>query len=90
MAKSYEKTNQNQKILYLPAGSDSKEPAWNVGDLGSIPGSGRPLLEGDHYLLQHSWLENSVGRGAWQARVHGAAKSQTEPSNFLSVFSLFL
>ena len=29
MAKSYEKkTNQNQKILYLPVGSDNKESAW--------------------------------------------------------------
>ena len=38
----------NQKIkmfsiLYLgfPGGSDGKEPACNVGDQGSIPGSGR-------------------------------------------------
>ena len=62
-------TNQNQKMLYLPVGSDNKESACNVGDLGSISGSGRSLLEGDRYPLQHSWLENSMGRGPWQARV---------------------
>ena len=27
----------------FPGGSDSKEPACNAGDLGSIPGSGRSL-----------------------------------------------
>ena len=27
--------------------------------------------------LQHSCLENSMGRGAWQDTVHGVAKSQT-------------
>ena len=30
----------------FPGGSDGKETACNVGDLGSIPGSGRPLEEG--------------------------------------------
>ena len=27
--------------------------------------------------LQYSYLENSMGRGAWWATVHGVAKSQT-------------
>ena len=30
----------------FPGGSDSKESACNVGDLGLIPGLGRPLEEG--------------------------------------------
>ena len=30
-----------QLILGFPGGSDSKESAYNVGDMGSIPGSGR-------------------------------------------------
>ena len=30
----------------FPGGSDSKESACNAGDLGSIPGSGRPLEKG--------------------------------------------
>ena len=31
--------------------------------------------------LKFSWLEKSMDRGAWQAIVHGAAKSQTQLSN---------
>ena len=45
---------------WLPCGSDSKESAWNVGDLGSIPGLGRFPGEGKGYPLQYSGLENSM------------------------------
>ena len=45
-----------------------------MGDLGSIPGLGRSLGEGNSSPLQYSGLENSVDRGAWQATVHGVAK----------------
>ena len=31
--------------------------------------------------LQYSCLENPMDRGAWQATVHGVAKSQTQLSN---------
>ena len=53
----------------FPGGSDSKESACNAGDLGSIPGLGRPPGEENGYLLQCSCLENSMDRGAWQATV---------------------
>ena len=33
--------NLNFKLGYFPGGSDGKASAYNVGDLGSIPGSGR-------------------------------------------------
>ena len=52
----------------FPGGSDGKESAYNAGDLGSIPGSGRSLGEGNSYSLQYScleripWLEKSGGR----------------------------
>ena len=36
----------------FPAGSDGKESACNVGDLGSIPGSGRSPGEGNGKPLQ--------------------------------------
>ena len=65
----------------FPGGSDSKETACNVGNLGSIPGSGRSPGEGNGYRLEYSGLENPVDRGAWPT-VHGAAKSRTGPSNF--------
>ena len=35
--------------------SDGKESICNVGDLGSIPGSGRAAGEGNGYSLQYSW-----------------------------------
>ena len=49
----------------------------NVGDLGSIPGSGRSPGEGNGYPLQYSGLENAMDRGAWQATVHGVAELDT-------------
>ena len=58
-------------------GSDGKESACNVGDPGSILGSGRSPGEGSGNPLQYSCLENPVDGGAWQATVHGVAKSQT-------------
>ena len=54
----------------IPGGSDSKESAHNAGDLGSIPGLGRSLGEGNGNPLQYPCLENPVDRGAWQATVH--------------------
>ena len=33
----------------------------------SIPGLGKSPGEGNDYILQHSYLENSMDRGAWQA-----------------------
>ena len=62
-------------------GSDGKESACNVGDLCTIPGSGRTPGEGNGYPLQHACLENSMDRGAWQATVYGLTKSQTQLSN---------
>ena len=56
--------------LDFPGGSDGKASVYNVGDLGSIPGSGRSPGEGNGNPLQYPCLENSVDRGAWQATVH--------------------
>ena len=44
----------------FPGGSDGKESAYNVGDPGSIPGSGRYPGEGSGNPLQYSCLENSM------------------------------
>ena len=51
--------------------------ACSTGDPGSIPGSGRSPGEGNGNLLQYSCLESPIDRGAWQAAVHGVAKSWT-------------
>ena len=61
----------------FPGGSDGKVSAHNVGDPGSIPGLGRSPGEGNGHPLQYSCLENPMDRGAWQATVHGVAKSWT-------------
>ena len=42
-----------------------KNPCTNSGDMGLIPGSGRFPGEGNGNPLQHSCLENPMGRGAW-------------------------
>ena len=55
--------------------------AHNVGDLGSVPGLGRSPGGGRGNLLQYSFLENPVDRGAWWATVHGVTKSQTRLSD---------
>ena len=62
-------------------GSDGKESACNVGDLGSIPGLERSPGEGNGNPLQYSCLENPMDREARWATVDGVAKSQTRLSN---------
>jgi len=64
-------------FMGFPGGSDGKESACNVGDLGLIPGLGRSPGEGNGYPVQYSFLENSTDRGAWQSTAHGVANSWT-------------
>ena len=49
----------------FPGGSDGEASAYNVGDLGSIPGLGRSPGEGSGNPLQYSCLENPTDRGPW-------------------------
>ena len=62
-------------------GVNGRESACNTGDPDSTPGLGRSPGEGNGNPTQaskYSCLENSMDRGAWQAIVHGMAKSQTQ------------
>ena len=68
-------------LLCFPGGSDSKKSACNVGDLGSIPGSGRSLGEGNGNPLQYSCLENS---SPW-----GRKESDTTEQLTRSLFTFF-
>ena len=52
--------------------------AGDIGDAGSISGSGRFPREGNDNPLQCSCLENPMDRGLWWATVHGVAKSRTQ------------
>ena len=60
-----EKTNIISFLLGFPGGSDGKEPDCNAGDMGSTPGLGRSSGEGNGILLQDTYLENPMDRGAW-------------------------
>ena len=42
----------------FPGSSARKESAYNAGDPGSVPGSGRSAGEGIGYLLKYSWASN--------------------------------
>ena len=70
-------------MFAFPGGSDGKESVSSAGDPGLIPGSGRFSGEGNGNPLQYSCLENPMDGGAWQATVHGVAKSRTRMSDFI-------
>ena len=66
----------------FPGGSDGKEFACNVEDLGSIPGLGRSPGEGHGNSLQYSCLENPRGQRSLEgSTAHGVRKSQTQLSD---------
>ena len=71
----------------FPGSWDGKASAYNVGDPGSIPGSGRSPGEGNGNPLQDSCLENPMDRGACQATVYGVPKSCTWLSDFTSHYT---
>ena len=56
-----------QTVKNLPAMQETR----------SIPGSGGSVGEGNGNPLHYSCLENPMDRGAWQATVHGVARSWT-------------
>ena len=51
--------------------------ARDIKDADSFPAVGKIPWGGNSNPLQYSYLENSMDRGAWQATVHGVAKSWT-------------
>ena len=63
-------------VKNLPANAGDKR------DVGSLPGLGQSLGEGNGNPVQCSCLENSMDRGTWKAIVHGVTKSQTQLSMY--------
>ena len=59
-------------VKNLPANAE------DVGNMGSVPGSGRCPGGGHGNLPQYSCLKNPMDRGAWRATVHRVAKSQIQ------------
>ena len=65
----------------FPGGSDGKESACNVGDLGWIPRLGRSPGGGHGNPLQYSCWRIPMDIGAWQATAHGVPKSRPRLSD---------
>ena len=63
-----------QFLNHLSPLLDGKVSAYNAGDPGSIPGSGRSPGEGNGNPLQYSCLENSMDRGAWVSYSPGGSQ----------------
>ena len=59
-------------VKHLPAS------LGDIRDMGSIPESGRSPGGGHGNPHQYSCLETPIDRGAWWAKVHRVAKSQTQ------------
>ena len=60
-----------------PNGKNLPANTRDARDVGLIPGLERSNGGGNGNPLQYSDLENPMGRGTWQATVHGVVKSQT-------------
>ena len=71
---SYDFSYPNISWRGFYGGSVVKNPPTKVGDLGSIPGSGRYPRKGIDNPLQYSCLGSPMDRGVWWATVHGVAK----------------
>ena len=59
------------------AGKESTCNAGDIGDTGSVPGSGKSPGGGNSNPFQYSCLKNPMDRGGWWATVHRVTKSQT-------------
>ena len=67
-------------VKNLPANAGDRRNADLISESGRSPGGGHGNP------LQYSCLENPMDRGAWQATVHGVAKSWKRLSDFTFTF----
>ena len=74
-------------LIDFPDGSGGKASAYNVGDPGSIPGSGRSPGKGNGNPLQCSCLENPMD---WGTRSMGSMGSQRVGHNWVTSLSLLV
>ena len=74
---------------HFPGGSDGKASACNVGDLGSIPASGRSPGEGNEWHPTPVLLPGkSHGQRSLVACTQCVAKSRTRLSDFTFTFNV--
>ena len=79
----------------LPRWLKGKESVCNAGDVGLMPGLGRPSGEGNGNPHQYSYLINPMDRGAWRTIVHRVTESDmterlsinTDTKIFLSILT---
>ena len=67
-----------KELLRLLRGLSGKASAYSAadaGDTGPIPGSVRSPGVGNGNLLQYSFLDKPMDRGAWWAMFHGVTTS---------------
>ena len=67
----------NRASQVVPVVKNLPANAGDIKDAGLILGSGRSPGGRFGALLQYSYLENPMDRGALWATVHGVAKNQT-------------
>ena len=86
--------------LGFPGGSDGKASDCNAGDLGSIPGSGRSLGEGNGHPLQlllpgkfHGW-RSLLGYSPWgrkesdtTERLHFHCLTEPSPKTHINIYT---
>ena len=70
----------NRKKVEIMFGIDNKQPCYSIFRELQIVG------EDNGTPLQYSCLENPMDGGAWQAAVHGVAKSRARLSDFTFPF----
>ena len=71
--------------MYDPTFMNPPASAGDGRDMGSIPGLGRSLGEGNGNPLQYSCLDNPMDGGAWWATVHWVVKSRTRLSDLTNL-----
>ena len=67
--------SEANSLHVFPGGSDGKESACNMGDLGLIPGSEDPLTKG--MAIHSSFLAWRIPWTEEPRGLHGVAKIQT-------------
>ena len=66
---------KSMSLIGISRWLSGKESTYQARDSGLIPGWGRSPGEGNGNLLQYSFLENSMDKGAWQSIAMRSQKS---------------